>query len=137
MEKQIRLAHGWDYTRTGKDLKKQAEMVAIEEAWAHDKGVQASTARLCPSRLFGKRCRHFFNNFDECCCDQVHGWGDDHASLWTKDGKPYVYVSQPYSYNEEALKAWCEQYGLRYVVYGKDKSWWNPGETYLIEIYAE
>ena len=45
--------------------------------------------------------------------------GDDHCSLWNKDGKPYCWVSQPYGLsfgNLQKMFLRAEKYGLVFEV---------------------
>ena len=59
---------------------------------------------------------------------------DDHVSLWTKDGKPAVYVSQPDNLGLGDLRgivAACDRYGLDLSV--SAGSWYFPGSTLMVE----
>jgi hypothetical protein len=58
----------------------------------------------------------------------------DHDSLFDRDGKPAVFVTQPYSLGLEDLKdivKYCEKYGLKVSISGL--SWHFPGDTILIQ----
>lgn len=61
--------------------------------------------------------------------------GDDHVTLWLKDGKPDVYVSQPYALGLDTLREMAQmadKHGLDVHVDAKS-SWWFPGYTLFIE----
>jgi len=82
-------------------------------------------------KLIGKRDSGGFDIkhpiFDHEC--------SDHTSMWNKDSKPYVYVSQPYHLTCEGLKdisQFCEQFNLS--VHITSDSFYSPGGTLMIEI---
>lgn len=77
----------------------------IAAAWALRNNVQISTGTRCPCRLTRRTCGY---RMDECCRPP----GDDHGSLWNKNGKPWVYVFQPYGIDAAALGTWCDAHGL-------------------------
>ena len=61
--------------------------------------------------------------------------GDDHTTLWNIDGKPAVYVSQPYGLSLDRLKeicAACDQHGLTVEV-GAWPAWHFPGSVLHVE----
>ena len=85
-----------------------AEVVADEhrEVFAKSRGLKQSDGRLCVQRLVGKQC-----NFQDCAPP-----AGDHDTLWLKDGKPALYLMQPYGLNWENMKklvAFCERRGLK------------------------
>ena len=60
---------------------------------------------------------------------------EDHCSLWNKDGKPYLFVSEPYPLVMSEIKelvTFCEHYGLTFTI----RAWsrWFPGNTSAIFI---
>ena len=58
--------------------------------------------------------------------------GDEHVSLWSREGAIVVYLSQPYSLNETEIAAMaesCEKYGLR-VQIAAQPDWHNPGRVF-------
>jgi hypothetical protein len=61
--------------------------------------------------------------------------GDDHVSLWLREHKPEVYVSQPYGLTSnvvaEMLRA-AELYGLMFTI-STWPAWWNPGAVLFVE----
>ena len=84
-----------------------AEVVADEhrEVFAKSRGLKESGGRLCVHRLLGKQC-----NFEGCQPPAA-----DHDTLWLKDGKPALYLMQPYGLCWEDIKklaAFCERHGL-------------------------
>ena len=60
--------------------------------------------------------------------------GDDHVSLWTRDGVPERRLSQPYTLHLETIRKmveWADRYGLEFDISGKN-SWHFPGHTMLV-----
>ena len=85
-----------------------AEVVADEhrEAFAKSRGLTQSDGRLCVQRLVGKQC-----NFQDCAPP-----AGDHDSLWVRNGKPALYLMQPYGLTWDDMKklvTFCERNGLR------------------------
>lgn len=85
-----------------------AEVVADEhrEDFAKSRGLKQSDGRLCVQRLIGKQC-----NFQDCAPP-----AGDHDTLWLKDGKPALYLMQPYGLAWEDMKAlvtFCGRRGLK------------------------
>lgn len=69
-----------------------ATAAVYEEEFRRRYGVTRSKSTACIQRLLGKRCGISLQR--DCDC---HPPGTDHASLWLKDGKPHLFVSQPYN----------------------------------------
>lgn len=93
----------------------------------HD--LKPTTGRQCVCRLISKdgRCH---------CGGSMIVPGRDHSSLWLKDGKPFVYVTQPYFMNHKTIKQlldFCEANGLTLSI-SADHGWHFPGATLFIEI---
>lgn len=97
--------------------------------WARMNGLKLSQGHACINRLMGKRCT---------------GWPDrdcrppmaDHCSLWNKNGKPEVYVTQPYpqaTSELEQLFGFCKERNL-HVTVGTWPSWHFPGAVLTVEI---
>lgn len=117
------------------------------EIWANANNLKESKGRCCPTRLLvGKQCRALTRklNSDKCACLDLEGLLKDHESLWLKDGRPHVYVIQPYSYDEikeDILKNWCEKHGLAYEVRPPEEAWYFPAQNrpfvFLILITAK
>ena len=60
--------------------------------------------------------------------------GDDHVSLWARDGTPETRFSQPYCLYLGTIREmveWADQYGLDVEISGRD-SWHFPGHTLLV-----
>lgn len=60
----------------------------------------------------------------------------DHDSLWLKDGKPYVYVMQPYSADDvqlEKLIQICKKNNLTFFI--DAHSFYSPAGTISIKLY--
>jgi len=95
-------------------------------------GLKPSGGHPCVSRLIGRRCSALPGGGSSPC--RIPGW--DHMSLWLKDGKPEVYVSQPYnlSLNEmRELVRFCDEYGLTTSV-GMWPAWHFPGGVLMVEV---
>jgi len=63
-----------------------------------------------------------------------YGPGDDHCSLWYKDGKPYCWVSQPYGLRPNDLlrmMAHANLYGLDFTI-GSWPAWYYPGRVLFV-----
>ena len=54
------------------------------------------------------------------------GWNLDHWGTTKKDGNTY-FVSEPYSYQREAVEAFAAMLGLKW--WEDSNSWWFPGRT--------
>jgi hypothetical protein len=62
----------------------------------------------------------------------------DHDSLWLKDGKPYVYVMQPYSASDlqlEKLIQICKKNNLTFWI--DAHSFYSPAGTISIKLYQK
>lgn len=76
--------------------------------------VKESKSMPCIQRLIKGACG--ITRQKECECSPP---GTDHPSLWNKDGKPYIFVSQPYALSGAALAKiheFCEQNNLEVEV---------------------
>jgi hypothetical protein len=85
----------------------------------------------CAGRLAGRRHKPPFY-----VCDHCSPPGTDHPWLFLRDGKPALFVSQPYtlSWDEmQRLVDWCRERGLR-VDLSADESWHFPGRTLAVRI---
>ena len=57
----------------------------------------------------------------------------DHMAIWNKNGKPYLFTSEPYHLSMEDVKALildCKSEGLTFHINTDSK--WNPGHTFAI-----
>jgi hypothetical protein len=78
------------------------------ETWASQLGLRRSPGHACLGRVrdgvcWGRRAwRYGASQKERIPCD-LPTPAADHTSLWNKDGKPYVYVSQPYQLSWEPL----------------------------------
>ena len=93
------------------------------EGWPGE-GLKHTTGSIDFMRLVGKRSEFI----------GAEPW-EDHCSLWIKNGKPYLFVSEPYDLDISDMKGLiriCEAYGLEFNVRGWSR--WNPGDTSAIFI---
>jgi hypothetical protein len=64
--------------------------------------------------------------------------GDDHGTLYLKDGKPAFYLSEPYGLAYDKMQevvAFCERWGLEASIDGLQSTWF-PGLTIAIKYEA-
>lgn len=109
----------------------ESESETRKRQFAKKYGVKCSDRHACVNRLIGKRCG--IGNL-KCVdpCPRIPA--GDHLSLWNKDGKPFVIVSQPYGLTWSALVEtvqFCERYGLRPDI-DTWPSWHSPGKVLTI-----
>ena len=91
------------------------------------RGLKPTSGRVDLCRLTGKRAR----------ADNGYymGW-IDHPSLWIKDGKPEVFISQPYQLSLEDMReliATCDAFGLEAMV-DTWPSWHFPTGVLTIKV---
>ena len=87
--------------------------------------------RQCIQRLLGRRCRLLTSRYGDCVCTPP---ADDHATLWSRDRQPCVWVSQPYHLTMEHLVAigqFCATHELRADI-GTWPSWYFPGHALTV-----
>lgn len=99
------------------------------EAYTNKRGLKPTTGTRCVCRLISKdgRCH---------CNGSMIVPGRDHSSLWLKDGKPYVYITQPYHLDFKTLQelvSFCDDNGLT-VSISPDYAWHFPGSILFVEI---
>lgn len=116
--------HAWDARiPVGREQHDQATLL---RTWAKREGVRESRGHVCLTRLAHGRC----NGLD---CDKLPG--RDHTSMWTKAGRPHIYVTQPYVLHPERLDEMfrvCHRLGLTVRV-DSAQAWHDAGAV-LIEV---
>lgn len=87
----------------------------------------------CIQRLLGKSCA--VNRHKICDCRPP---GDDHGDLWMKDGKPHLWVSQPYKIGGNTLLKSLEfaKANNLEIDISAEASYYYPGRTFAI-IYRQ
>lgn len=116
----------------------EAAHEAIMKDFASSKGLKESTGHPCISRLIqgkcgsdGRRVRPLRNNIScRLPC------GNDHVSMWLKNGQPHSYISQPYNLSLRELRElvdFCDTHGLTAEVTAGN-SWHFPGASLLLEV---
>lgn len=117
----------------------EATYERYKDDWASRHGVkQTPSGHACIARLLGRQCKvgydpHGANYNSRPPC---HPPGDDHASLWLKDGKPAIYVFQPYSLGDKTIRElmeFCEKWGLSARI-NSMPSWHFPGVVLTVEL---
>jgi hypothetical protein len=88
-----------------------------------------SSGIACVQLVLGKHCNHY----DPTKC---HPPSTDHGYLLLKDGKPCVFVSEPYIYgwtreSFDEMNAFAERYGLIYSLH-PERALHFPGKTVAI-----
>ncbi len=84
----------------------EATAESYHEVFAKSRGLKESDGRLCIQKLLGRQC-----NFQDCSPP-----GGDHDTLWLKDGRPALYLMQPYGLGWNKMReliAFCLRHGLR------------------------
>jgi hypothetical protein len=101
------------------------------EEWKRSKKVTQSHGRICVQKIRGKKCAL---PYSDCECTPP---GADHATLWSKDGKPTFYVSQPYELDMatiEKMNEFCKKHELAYDIDGRG-AFYNPGAVLMVVFY--
>ena len=106
---------------------------AIRDEWYTKAGLRPTRGYHYPGRLLGKSAGDFDREDPE-----APPWppGNDHGSLWLKDGKPAVYVFEPYMLTWETLQelvAYGQRWGFRIDVRA-DRAWHFPGATLSVTV---
>lgn len=105
----------------------------------HANGYRLSSGHPCVARLLGKPCGESYlrwpyeprENTPPCSPP-----GCDHPALLLKDGKPSLFVFQPYGLHGATLVelvAFCQRWGLHCSVDARF-SWHFPGVTLLVSL---
>lgn len=96
-----------------------------ETEWSKRRGLKMSSSRWW-GLLIGKRDFSRGMMFDH---KQLPA--SDHTSLWNKDGKPHLFVSQPYGLHTEDIRkiaAACDEHGLDVQIH-THPGWHFPGHV--------
>ena len=112
----------------------QAEWDAKEQAFGKKHRLKRCTGTICLAHLFERPCRydHEGDNLPHLPP------GNDHGSLWERNGRPVAYVYQPYKDTMKPdvlveLEEFCQEYELVHTIL-EAESFHFPGETTLIMI---
>lgn len=84
----------------------EAVAEAYEASFARSRGLKPSQGHACVYRLIGRRCQG----------THLAPPGGDHDTLWLKDGRPEIYLMQPYGLGWRKMReliAFCLQHGLK------------------------
>ncbi len=85
----------------------------------------------CAHALIGKRCYRILDS------DACFPPGHDHSSLWGRDGKPLVFLSQPYPIGNDTIVesvAFCQRLGLSMAI-STWPSFHFPGAVLSVEYW--
>jgi hypothetical protein len=97
---------------------------ALMEAWAASQGVEKCQGPMFWRRLLGERLDY---------CKRLPG--DDHTSLWQRNGRPELYVSQPYperfTDRLPEMMAAAAEHGLAFTVNTRP-AWHYPGRCLFV-----
>lgn len=116
--------HAWDARIPV--VREQHDRAKLLRAWSEREGVKESRGHICLTRIAHGRC----NGLD---CEQLPG--RDHTSLWTKAGRPHIYVTQPYVLYAERLDEMfriCHRLGLTIRI-DSAQAWHDAGAV-LMEV---
>ena len=119
------------HTRVEREAARRVLMADLRGQWSHSRGVTEADGKAWFGRLLGKEYVE---------ADRLDGLpkklpGDDHVSLWLKDGTPHIYVSQPYHFDFDTVRqmtATALIYGLKFSV-KRWPAWWNPERILFVE----
>lgn len=101
---------------------------------------RSPTLHPCITRIIGRRCRIARLRRRASWYDDIEDGppcrppGDDHPSVWVRDGRAVAYVSQPYHLHHESLAdivSFCRQWGLRADIVASPSPHF-PGQTITI-----
>lgn len=91
-----------------------------------------SAGHACLGRLLGKRCYQYRGGRTDVPCRLP---GSDHYNLWLREGKPFLYTSEPYGLlmeDVEEMLAVCKAHGLTFDI--SAGSFYFPGATLLVKV---
>lgn len=112
----------------------EATWQSLRDAWIARHRVTASRSEeTCWCLLGGPKCPDPMRIGNH---DHGTGW-QDHGELWVRDGRPVVYVSQPYGIRAEGVQHLAALRAERgFDIRVDTDSWHFPGSTLLIEVWA-
>lgn len=111
------------------DVYASAVMERRKAEWLLHRALKQSQGHSCVKRLLSH-------------CDGRHCLfppGNDHPSLWLFDGKPIVYVFQPYGMNQsdvEGLVTFCQVHQLSFDI-DTWPAWHYPNRVLHVEIWRK
>ena len=116
-----------------------AEAIAdrSRDAWKGRRRLKETSGHPCFARLVGKRCHHIMDLSESDKHLPCRPPCSDHLSMWLRDGKPAVLVSQPYQASGKdlhALLSLCAEHDVYCMV--SSHSWYYPSATLFIEMWA-
>src|SRR6266571_4829026 len=104
----------------------EAKRDRIEKEWARSVGVKRYRGgKFCVQKLRGKSCVEAVRH---CHCSPP---GTDHPTMWTKRGKPFYFVSQPYHLSMQIIEdiaIFCRENELTFTIW-PGPSFYNPGKV--------
>lgn len=110
-------------------FRSEAENAELRRAWMNREGVTLADHHYCLLRVTAGGCRQV-----GAAC--LYLPGSDHTTLWMKDGKPHIYVTQPYDLDQERLDEMfrvCRRHGLTMRVDASPA--WHNETAVLIEVF--
>lgn len=100
---------------------------STRKEWAARRKLKQCRGRVCTCRLLG--VRHRLVDYRNCLPPEA-----DHCSLWNKDGRPEILLSEPYPISLNKVRAMVEfadQHGLCFHIHAD--GFWFPSQTLRIE----
>lgn len=112
--------------------KEDAIRESLKRKWANKNELRLARGRAGWWRLLGLRSC-FDSRWRPIVLENLPG--DDHCSLWLRNGEPAVWVSQPYPLSSSKIGQMtyvAEQYGLSFEI-STWPAWHYPGSVLFVE----
>lgn len=125
-------AGGWNREET--EAARQVLMRDLKTSWAAAHGVVQAEGPQFWGLLIGKPPLSDFDRRRSPGALPEKLPGDDHETLWLRDGLPMMYVSQPYPLDFGTIRqmtAAALMYGLEFSISARP-AWWNPGKVSFV-----
>lgn len=110
----------------------EATSEQLKKDYAESRGLKPTTGRVDLCRLIGRQVK----GHPSLGAGWYSGRWIDHPSLWIKNGKPDVFISQPYHLSLEdmaQLISICNEFGLEATV-STWPGWHFPGAVLSVQV---
>jgi len=109
--------------------------VLMMEAFAERNGFEEADVHPCLRYLMDAECLCGYSPDGVCPgCGKRRRYLD-HARVWEKAGLIVCITSEPYELTDESLSELLEDsVQFRFDIALNTRSWWNPGETLLLDL---
>ena len=106
----------------------------LQSHWADPLGVEETTEKQVRWHDVAGQSGKAERGREDDYPDSLPAW--DHGSIWVRDDKPIIAVSQPYPWmlnrDVDELDVFAERHGLKFCV-SNYPSWHYPGECWFVE----